>query len=226
MFKKKNIVAIIPARGNSRRIINKNLKKINNKNLIEITIQEAKKSRYLDDICITSDSSKIRAFSKKFRNVKIVKRPSKFSNSVIMPDSAVLHAYNFLNKKYDYIVMLQPTSPFRLSKDIDLSIKKIINKNADSLLSVYRAHSFLWKKKKTFFDPINYKINKRPRSQEHYQFAENGAIYIAKSKMFIKTKNRLGGKIIVYEMESLRSLDINTAEDLKLANFISKTFLK
>jgi CMP-N,N'-diacetyllegionaminic acid synthase len=221
----KTFLAIIPARKNSKRIQNKNLKKIGKKTLVEISIGSALSSKYVSQVCITSDSKKILSTAKKIDNkVVLINRPKNLANSIIMPDAAVIHAYKQINKKFDYIVMLQPTSIFRNSHDIDLAIKKIINDKADSLISVTKTHNFFWEKVNKFYKPINYNPASRPRSQDFEQFKENGSIYITKSDKFLKDKNRISGKCTIFKMKDVSSLDIDTVEDLKLARLIKKKY--
>ncbi len=210
------ILALIPARGNSKRIKNKNLRNLNGKPLIFWSILAAKKSKHIKEICITSDSQTILEYAKK-QKVKTIIRPKKLANDTIHADEAMIHAYQSLNEKYDYIVMLQPTSPLRSSKHIDDAIKKIFYSKKDSLLSVCKNSKFIWKKKNNNFCPINYNIKKRPRHQDVNFYQENGAIYITKPNVLLKNKNRLGGKINVFIMDQESSLDIDNLSDLKKA---------
>ena len=144
--KKKSFLAIIPARGNSQRIKNKNLFKLNNKPLIYWTIKSALESKYVSDVCITSDSNRILNYCKKFEVITIL-RPKSLSGNIIMPDDAVKHAYLKLKKKYDFIVMLQPTSPLRTSEDIDNAAEKFLKGNYDSMFSASLADDlFFWEK--------------------------------------------------------------------------------
>jgi len=213
---KKEIIAVIPAKGNSTRIKNKNIKKFLNTSLLEITIKNALNSKYISDVCVTSESRKILSIAKKYP-VICVRRPKNLSNNVIMPDYAVLHAINSLKKNYDYIILLHPTSPLRTYKHIDAAVIQIIKEKSDSLLSAFKTHSFLWKKnnKKKFFLPINYNYLKRPRSQDSIQYQENGSIYITKKKIYKKNKNRLGGKISLYVMNFWDSFDVDNINDFK-----------
>ena len=215
---KKNIVAIIPARSGSKRIKNKNIKKIFNKPLLVWTILAAKKSKLIDEIYLTSDDNKILNIGKKY-GINCIVRPKNLSNNIVMPDAAVLHAFKKVGKTFDYIVTLQPTSPLRKATDIDHAINKIIKNNGDSLLSAFKTHSFIWKKIKNIYKS-NYNIYKRPRSQDFERYQENGSIYITKPKIFIKNKNRLGGKIIISEMDRYTSLYIDTIEDFKVAELM------
>lgn len=221
MLKKASFVAIIPARANSQRIRNKNLKIINGKPLIYWTIKAAKNSKYINEIYVTSDSEKILKFCKK-NFVKTVLRPIKLSGNIIMPDAAISHAYKKINKKFDYILMLQPTSPLRSSKHIDEAIEIIINEKSDSLFSSVKESPFLWKKKNKSMKPINYNLKKRPRHQDVDFFRENGAIYITRPEILMKNNNRFGGKISTYCMANNLSIDVDEPEDLKKAENLFK----
>lgn len=223
-YKKKTFLAIIPARGNSKRLPLKNLKKIGKKTLIDHSILTAKNSNYISNICVTSDSEKILDITKKYKNIIKIKRPKYLSNDKIMPDAAIIHAYKKIRKIYDYIVTLQPTSPLRTSKQIDEAIKKIVDAKADSLVSVCKSHDFYWKKKKFFFEPQNYDPSSRPRSQDSQQYRENGLIYISSSKKMLKTENRLFGNVTIYETPKIHSIDIDDKDDLTIANYLYKNF--
>ena len=223
--KKKTFLAIIPARGNSQRIKNKNLIKLNNKPLIYWTIKSAIRSKYISSVCVTSDSKKILNYCKKL-NVTTILRPKKLSGNIIMPDHAIKHAYLKLKKKYDYIVMLQPTSPLRTYKDIDNAIKIIIKNKSNSLFSSSIESRFIWKKSKNNYYPINYNYKNRPRHQDVSFYFENGSIYISDSNLFTKKTNRLGGKISTYIMPNDKSIDIDDIQDLKEAEKIMKSLKK
>jgi len=219
---KKTFLAIIPARGNSQRIKNKNLFKLNNKPLIYWTVKSAIKSKYISSVCVTSDSNKILNYCKKFDVITIL-RPKKLSGNIIMPDEAIKHAYLKLKKKYDFIVMLQPTSPLRTHKDIDNAIEIIIKNKSKSLFSSSIESRFIWKKGKNNYYPLNYNFKKRPRHQDVSFYSENGAIYISESSLFTKNSNRLGGGISTYVMPYERSIDIDYVQDLKEAEKIMKS---
>lgn len=217
-IKKPSFLAIIPARGNSKRIKDKNIKTFNGKPLIYWTIEAALKSKFIDEVYVTSDDKKILEISKQYA-AKIIIRPKQLSGPVIHGDAAMKHAYIKINKKFDYIVMLQPTCPLRTSKNIDEAAKIILKRKYDSLLSVNTDTSFLWKKEKIFFKSINYDFKKRPRKQDIEYYKENGAIYITKTEILLKKNNRLGGKIGIYNMRNEISIDIDTLNDFKIAEY-------
>ncbi len=219
-----SFVCIVPARGGSKRIKNKNIKIIAGKPLLAWTIEAAKKVKNIDEIYVTSENKNILRISKKL-NVNIMNRPKNLSNDKIHVDAAVLHCYRNIKKKYDYIVLLQPTSPLRNHKHIREAMKLIKKTKADSLVSVVKKKILLWKKKNRLIEPVSYKILNRPRSQDMKLFSENGAIYITRSKIFLQNKNRLGGKIVAYEMEDKYSIDIDNISDFKNTEKILKQIL-
>lgn len=219
------ILVLITARKGSQRIKDKNIKDFCGKPLIFWTINEAKKINFEKDIYVTSNCLKVKNIAAD-NKVNFIKRPERISGNIIMPDSALLHAYKKINKKYNYIIFLQPTSPLREKSDIENALQTIIKEKADSLLSANIDHSFLWKKKKNFFLPINYDYLKRPRSQDIDFYRENGSIYIFKPNILLKNKVRLGGKISIYKMSSWKNIDIDTPEQFRTAENIFKKKIK
>ena len=134
-------ISVIPARKNSTRLKNKNLKKIDGKPLIYYSIQSSIKSKYIEKTYVFSDSKEINNFAKKFNVDTSCKRPKSVSGKKVSMSETI---YYFVNKmklkqsKYKYLILLQPTSPQRTSKDIDKACKIFLkDKKADSLISSY-----------------------------------------------------------------------------------------
>ena len=134
------ILAVIPARGGSKGIPQKNLTLIKDKPLISYTIEAAKKSKYITHFIVSTDDEKIAKVSKKYGADIPFMRPSSLATDDALTLSVVQHALVEMEKikniKYDYTLLLQPTSPFRSSSDIDDSIEIIVNSPFDSLVSV------------------------------------------------------------------------------------------
>jgi N-acylneuraminate cytidylyltransferase len=226
-IKKYNYVAIIPARKGSKRLKNKNLKKINKKNLLSYTLTAALKSKKISKIVISTDINKYLNY--KHNKIITIKRPKYLAGDECSTELVMLHAINYLEKEKKKIInfiLLQPTSPFRDYEDINKAILKFEKKKYDSLLSAYEEKLCLWKKNNKIFIPKNYNINSYKKIGGQFQpleIIENGAIYIFKIKKFKSTKNRLFGRIGIFVMSKVKSLEIDDIEDLKLARLIAKT---
>ena len=123
------------------------------------------------------------------------------------------------------IVGLQPTSPIRSSKSLDLAIEKFKKKSLDSLFSAQRiSNHFIWKSTLRGLK-ANYNYSKRPMRQDiEEKYLENGSFYIFNSKKFLKKKCRLFGKIGVFIMNKVQSLEIDDREDLHLIRALKKFF--
>ena len=215
------VLGIIPARGGSKGIKNKNLKKIKGKTLIEYTISEAKKSKLINDIYVSTDSNKIINIAKK-NKINFIKRPKELSKDHSKTIDAIKHVTKFYKKKFnffpDYIIILQPTSPLRKSFHIDKALNKIFrNKSSDSLVSCIKI--------KHNFNPESLmQINKNGnlvfkktllrRQDKKQYYARNGAaIYIIKYPIYLK--KIFGKNTIPYIMDTNSSLDIDDIDDLK-----------
>ena len=220
-------IAVIPARGGSVGIKNKNIKNLNGHPLIAYTIEAAKKSKFIKKIYVSTDNKKIAKISKKYGS-EIIKRPKYLSGNTIMNDDAVSHAIRILEKKNEFdfenIVFFQPTSPLRMKNDVDKAIKIFKKKNADSLFASCDMDVAIWKEKEKKLIPFHHSFKKRKRRQDKNKYyIENGSFYIAKKSIFKNTNVRLGGKICTYVMNNLCFLEIDTVSDLQTISLILST---
>ncbi len=221
---KSKTYSIILARGGSKGIKNKNLVKINNKPLIFWTIFQSLKSKKIDEVWVSSDSKKILSISKKI-GANIIKRPKKYSGDRASSESAWIHAINSIkdiNHKKDIIVAPQITSPIRSKNDFNEAIKKFNKHKLDSLFSGFFFEVFFsWKYKKQKVIP-KYNLKRRPQRQRiHKNIVENGSFYIFKANGFLKSKNRLFGKIGCHIMKKDSSFQIDEKDDVNFFNFLS-----
>ena len=222
----KNVVAIIPARGGSKRIKNKNLIPVLNKPLIYYSIVQAKMAKNIADVYVSSDNIKILNYAKSL-DCKVIKRPKNLSNDFSSSEETLSHALKQIEKEInvDSVMLLQCTSPIRTSQNLDDAIVTFYEKEADSLISVIRYNRFLWKQKDKDFVSINYDFKKRPRSQDiNEQYLETGSFYITKRDILCKYDNRLGGKIVPYEMNFLTNFEIDVSEDITVVEWAFKKY--
>lgn len=139
MYKDKKTLAIIPARGGSKGIPYKNIMNINGKPLIAYSIEAAKQSKYIDYILVSTDDDKIKEVSLQYGASVPFLRPEEISNDTAKSIDVVIHGINYLKEsgeEFDYVVLLQPTSPLRTSQDIDEAIEILIKNEKESLVSV------------------------------------------------------------------------------------------
>ena len=217
------IISIIPARGGSKGIPKKNLKLLKGKPLIAHSIEQSLKSKLIDLTYVSTEDQNIKEVSLSY-GAKVIDRPEEFATDEASTESVLLHAAYFLIYKFDYLVLLQPTSPLRYPKQIDESIELIIKEKGDSLLSVYKNDSFMWSKDGK---SINYDYRDRPRRQDkEWEFIENGSVYITKRDILLSEKNRLGGRIIMYEMPKWMSFEIDEEIDFEIIEYLIKSKLK
>ena len=213
---KNNVIAFIPARAGSKRIKNKNLKKINGNSLIKITIKQAIKSRIFKKIYLSSDSNKILNEGKKSK-INYIKREKKFANDKPKMESTL---YNFLIKKKikkNYIVILQPTSPLRTPETIKKFVNYCIKKKLKKCLTVSIMQDQISLYKKYFIPLHNYGI-RRSQNRRKYIY-ENSLLYFLDVKNFLKTKTIYTKKWPYFVTNRYESLDINDIDDY---NFLKK----
>ena len=137
MIGNKSVLAVIPARLKSKRLIKKNIKILKGKPLIFWTHKEAKKSKYIDKIILSTESRKIRKVAKKYNIDVPFLRPNYLAKDNVNSGKVCLHILKKIKKKYDYILLLQPTSPLRKSKHIDNAISFFHKNKRKSLISIY-----------------------------------------------------------------------------------------
>ncbi len=228
-MKELNIAAVIPARGGSKGIPNKNIVSICGHPLVSWSIHQAKSSRRISSVWVSSDDFQILQISKNYGS-NVIERPSELSNDNSSSESAWIHAINYLSNLMifpDLIVGMQATSPIRNYEDLDGAIENFISKNYDSLVTVTEIEDyFTWKiNKDGNLQPLNHDMNNRkPRQQISSSYLENGSFYIFKPSLIKKFQNRLYGRVGMYLMDKHKSFQIDNAEDLKICSAIMKEY--
>ena len=220
----KTFLAIIPARGGSKRLPRKNILDLCGKPLISWSIEAALKSKYISKVVVSSDDEEILNISSNF-GADIIKRPYELANDTATTFDTVKHTIdNFEN--YDYIVLLQPTSPLRNENQIDEAIELLEEKQADAIVSVCEMdHSPLWSN--TLPEDGNMRgflreeiLNKRSQDLEKY-YRLNGAVYICKTDKLLENKSFfLKDNIFAYIMDRKSSIDIDEEIDFEIAKVL------
>lgn len=219
-----NVLCVIPAREGSKGLPNKNIKNLGGKPLIHWVIDEARKSKSIDKLILSTDSDKIIELSREKIEVPF-KRPKSISTDNSSIIDVLIHAINFFKNKdivFKYTLLLQPTSPFTLCSDIDEAIKLIKKQNIDTLISGYKIEQthpdimFYRNDKKIKWYNNNIKqVNRQDLSK---LYIRSGNIYLFKSELL--SNNTLYGKNINFiEIPRKRALSIDNEEDFNLAKF-------
>jgi CMP-N,N'-diacetyllegionaminic acid synthase len=222
----KTFLAIIPARGGSKRLPRKNLLDLCGKPLIAWSIEAALKSKYISKVIVSSDDEEILNIAKEYK-ADFIKRPDELASDTATTFDALKHTLKNVGK-YDYVVLLQPTSPLRSEKHINEAIELLKEKNADAIISVCEMeHSPLWSN--TLNEDLNMSnflrdevLNKRSQDLPKY-YRLNGAIYICKTEELLENKGFfIKENIYAYKMDKKHSVDIDEEIDFIIAREIKK----
>jgi CMP-N,N'-diacetyllegionaminic acid synthase len=217
------ILALIPARGGSVGLKNKNLKKLANKPLIFWPINSAKKSKYIDSVVVSTDSKKIKRKAMKFGAKVPFLRPKRLAKSTSKSFDSILHCLNYFKKNktfFDYIVLLEPTSPLTTHEDIDRALKILHThkSNSTSIVGVSKNTnnhpSFLTKiKKNGNIKPYLKNVEAIRRQSLSPLYFFDGSLYISKVDTILKKKTFYHDKTLPYITEKYKSFEVDDMID-------------
>ena len=221
-------LAVIPARAGSKGVPNKNVRTIHGHPLIAWSIRQALEVPSIVNVVVSTDSDKIAEIAVKYGAEVPFIRPKKLAQDETPTEPVMSHAidwYKTQGVEHDAIILLQPTSPLRLSGSLQRAVEYFEAEQASSLLSVCENHAFFWQK--TTPVSASYDFNNRPRRQditaEQRWHKETGSIYITLLKAFEINKNRLVETIFPYEMEQVEGYEIDTEIDFYVVETLMKS---
>lgn len=222
------MLAIIPARGGSKGLPGKNIRSLNGLPLIAYSILAAKGSRYITKVIVSTDSQEIYDVAMESGADSSFLRPAELATDDAKAMDTYLYTLDRLRTdfglNYEELVVLQPTSPLRTSKDIDAAIELFKNKGADSVISYTEEHHpVVWHKylrddqtlESIFPETLDNRQAHRP------SVYPNGAVYVFKQSL-LKNRSYSSEKTYAYVMPRSRSVDIDTLEDFQYASFLMK----
>lgn len=223
-------LAIIPARSGSKGLPDKNIKILNGKPLIAYTIEAAIQSRLFDDIIVSTDSKEYAEIAKKNgASVPFLREAELSTDTAKSWDvvKEVLHQCAQLDKKYDTVALLQPTSPLRDASDIKQAYKKMRREEANLVVSVCETdHSPLWSNTLTedhsLVDFLKPEYTTKTRQEIPTYYRLNGAIYIVKTDYLFETENIYASKSYATIMDKVHSVDIDDEIDFLVAEALLK----
>ncbi len=231
MINHRKLLAIIPARGGSKRLPKKNILDLSEKPLIAWTIESALESKYIDRVIVSTDDNDIATISKKYGADVPFMRPNNLATDESTSIDVVLHSIDYFEKvgeKYDYIILLQPTSPFRTAEDIDKSLDYMVFKKAGCVVSVCKVdHPTKWCNSLPADSSLNNFLSENiihKRSQDFQaEFRINGAIYINKVESILEERSMYSETdAYAYIMKRINSIDIDSQYDFDFAQCVAK----
>jgi CMP-N-acetylneuraminic acid synthetase len=228
-----NILGVVPARGGSKGVPGKNTRTILYKPLLAYTIESSLNSKLISDTVVTTDSLQIQEIALKFGAQAPFLRPENLATDTALAVPTIQHAVLEMEKlkgiTYDYILMLQPTSPMKTSQDIDEALQRLIDEGADGLITVIDVDNNHPMKMKKFLGSdsrtgqlVDYEkppFENCPRQLLPPVYIVNGAIYATKRDIFMNRGTFQGDYCIGHIMPKEKSINIDTEFDFLLAEF-------
>ena len=223
MYKEHKILAVIPARGGSKGVPRKNVRQLNGKPLIAWTIEQAIQSRYVDRVVVSSEDDEICEVARQSGAETPFVRPESLASDTAEGVDVLCHAVEHAGGAYDYVVLLQPTSPLRFVTDIDDAISMCIEERLSSVVSVSEAtKSPYWMYQMSGNGALIPLIDNTAsnRQQLPRSYALNGAVYVLEIPPLLQHRKILDGNTRGYVMPSERSFDIDTELDFVICDFL------
>lgn len=221
------VLAIIPARGGSKGIPDKNIRLLGGKPLIAWTLEAAQDSKYIDRCIVSTDSERIADVAKDWGGDVPFLRPEHLARDDTPGMAPVFHAMDKF-PEYDIVVLLQPTSPFRLSRDIDDSIERYLSSDVQSVVSVspvekpvaWMYHIQASGMMKRVFEEMEI----LRRQDDSGTYVLNGAVYVSTAKNLREKESFLVGDVQAHIMPRSRSLDIDNPIDLEWGEMLLRQY--
>ena len=231
MIDGKKVLAVVPARGGSKRLPTKNILMLSGKPLIAWSIEAGLSSKYVDRVIVSTDDQEIANISKQWGADVPFIRPDELASDSATTMDTIVHALNSVDnaaETYAYILLLQPTSPLRTSAHIDEAVELMVERSADSVIGVSEVlHPYEWSNtlpENLSMDDFISKEAYFTRSQDfpkRYQI--NGAIYLIKKDSMLLSGRMISDiNSVAYIMDKLYSIDIDDEYDFLLAESLFK----
>jgi YrbI family 3-deoxy-D-manno-octulosonate 8-phosphate phosphatase len=212
------VVAVIPARGGSKGIAGKNVAQVGGIPLVARAVHAARAARLVQHVVVSTDDPMIADIAHA-AGAKIVSRPCELSGDTATSESAVLHALDTIGIDPVVVLLIQCTSPFLTSTDVDAVCAPVLAGAADSAFTAARTHGFIWRPDGT---GVNHDPAQRPRRQDRpVELLETGAAYAMRPATLRATGHRFTGRIEPVEVDAARTLEIDEPDDLDRARLLA-----
>lgn len=223
------VLGLIPARGGSKGIPNKNIRDLNGEPLIAHSIKAGQNASSIDTVIVSTDNDEIATIAEQYDARVPFIRPDRLATDEAPTAPVIKHAVEHLQERgeyYDTFVLLQPTSPLRTEVHIDEAYSQHECPDVDSVISAYPTYDTRWQRTPEGANKLNYTDASKRRQDRDPEYVINGAIYVTNIAQFMKTETTITGKTAIYEMSERESVDIDTPFDLWLAEQILSEWKK
>ncbi|MET1015377.1 MAG: acylneuraminate cytidylyltransferase [Leifsonia flava] len=214
------VVAVIPARGGSRGVPGKNIRRVGGVPLIGRAIASARSATLIDSVFVSTDAPEIAEVATAY-GAHVIERPAELATDEASSESALLHALQELENDgihADILVFMQATSPFIEPDDLDDAIERVTLGECDVVFSAAESHAFLWRETPTGAAAVNHDASTRPRRQDRDpQFLETGGFYVLRTDGFRRSGHRFFGRIGLGIVSPSTAIEIDTEGDLASA---------
>jgi YrbI family 3-deoxy-D-manno-octulosonate 8-phosphate phosphatase len=216
-----SVVAIIPARGGSRGISGKNLKRVGGVTLLARAVASALAAESIDRVVVSTDDDAIAAAAT-VAGAEVIRRPAALADDAASPESALLHALERMSGSPRIIVFIQATSPFIDPLDLDFAVSRVRDGECDVAFSAVETSSFLWRATPEGAVGVNHDHSVRPRrGDRETQYEETGGFYVMRTAGFRQAGFRFFGRIEVALVDRVRAIEIDNPEDLAIARSLA-----
>lgn len=229
------VVAIIPARGGSKGVPRKNLRRVGGVPLVERAVRTAQETDGIDLVVVSTDDDEIAAVSRA-AGARVVRRPAEISGDTASSESAILHALDELDaqgERADVVAFLQATSPFIPREALSGAVHDVCERRADSVFAAHETYGFLWSQGATRHEgagqadagaavALNHDAARRPRRQDREpHFLETGAFYVFRAEGFRAAQHRFFGRIRIAEVPEWTAIEIDDEQQLRIARALA-----
>jgi CMP-N-acetylneuraminic acid synthetase len=211
-------IAIIPARGNSKRLPGKNIKLLDDIPLIAHSILYAQQHQFIDTVYVSTDNAEIKKTALQFGAI-VIDRPKALSGDFEPTVSALKHVLETLDQAVENVILLQATNPLRPETMLVDAFQLFQDNKCDSLFTVSQNHHKLGKINDHKFIPFNYTIGQRSQDLEPLYY-ENGLLYITKASNIINNEIITKDAFPLEINHNFATIDIDTQEDFDYAEYL------
>jgi YrbI family 3-deoxy-D-manno-octulosonate 8-phosphate phosphatase len=212
------VLAVVPARGGSAGVPLKNLALVGGVPLVTRAVRASLRAELVDQVVVSTDHDEI-AETARQAGALVVDRPEELSGATASSESAVLHALDALGVEPEVVVLVQCTSAFIDPEDLSSAVRKVLDGEADSVVSGLPTHEFLWT---AAGGGINHDPAVRQRRQDREpQFRENGAFYVMRTAGLREHGHRFFGQTAVQPVPPQHAVEVDNPEDLELVRALA-----